>query len=228
MSFARFALIPAAALALAAGCSDSTGPAAARNNAGTGSATVRVTADIKGKTSNGSLRTEYSVSLRDAAGNRVSGATVTIKNRVAGTITLAETGAGTGSYFDSRLDFPAGDFQLDVVRGTDNVRGVVLGGPGVHTITAPTTGSTAVAGQPMTVRWSVPSMAKVAVVENDDFGPFAVADNGTYTIGGAFNPANSSQVVTVSRYNEVDVAGGILGSRLRVTVEQEVQPISVQ
>ena len=228
MSFARIALLPAAALALVAACSDSTAPAAARNNPGTGTSTLRVVADIKASTNNGTLRTEYSVSLRDGAGSRVSGATVTIQNRNAGTITLAETGAGTGSYYNSRLEFPAGDFQLAVSRGTDNVQGVVLGGPGVHAITTPTTGGSSTAGQPMMVKWTVPSMAKVAVVENDDFGPFAVPDTGAFVIGGSFNPANSNQTVIVARYNEVDIAGGILGSRLRVMVEQEVRPISVQ
>ena len=221
-------LAAVAVATLAAACSDATGPAAVRNNSGTGTGTLRVTADIEASTNNGSVRTEYSVRLRDNAGNAVSGATVTIRNRSLGMISLAETGQGTGSYFNSRLEFPNGDFQLDVVRGADTVRGVVLGGPGIHTITAPTTGSTAAAGQPMTVRWTVPSMAKVAVVENDDFGPFAVPDTGAFTIGGAFNPANNNQIVTVSRYNEVDIAGGILGSRLRVTVEQSVTPISVQ
>jgi hypothetical protein len=135
---------------------------------------------------------------------------------------------GTGDYFASRLDFPGGDFRLDVIRGADNVRGVVLGGPGVHAIVSPTTGSTATAGQSMTVRWSVPSRAKVAEVENKDFGPFAVPDTGAFTIGGAFNPANPDQEIKVSRYNEVDIAGGILGSRMRVTVESVVRPVSVQ
>lgn len=224
----RHTLAFAACAAVAVACSDATAPAVVRNNPGTGSATLRVVADIEASPSNGTMRTDYSVDVRDGAGNRVSGATVTIRNRNAGTIALAETGIGTGDYAASRLDFPNGDFQLDVVRGTDNVRGVVLGGPGIHRITAPATGSTAPAGQPMLVRWTVPSISKVAVVRNDDFGPFVVPDTGAFAIGGAFNPANSAQIVTVLRYNEVDVAGGILGSRLRVTVEQEVQPISVQ
>ena len=221
-------ILAVATVAATAACSDAIAPAVVRNNPGTGTGTLRVIANIEAENNNGSMRTEYSVSLRDATGNQISGATVTIKNRNAGTIPLAETGTGSSSYFSSRLDFPNGDFQLDIVRGADTVRGVVLGGPGVHNITAPTTGSSSVAGQPMTVRWTVPSMAKIAVVENDDFGPFAVPDTGAFTIGGSFNPANSSQIVTVSRYNEVEIAGGLPGSRLRVTVEREVRPISVQ
>ncbi|MFN2566091.1 MAG: hypothetical protein ABR499_13930 [Gemmatimonadaceae bacterium] len=224
---AAIAVLTATTLGAAA-CGDSLGPAVTRNDPGTGSSTLRVVADIDASGGTGSMRTDYSVSVRDAAGARVSGASVTIQNAVLGTLTLAETGVGTGDYFASRLDFPGGDFRLDVVRGSDNVRGVVLGGPGVHAISSPSTGSTATADQPMTVRWSVPSRAKVAEVENRDFGPFAVPDTGAFTIGGAFNPARPDQRISVSRYNEVDVAGGILGSRMRVTVKTDVEPVSVQ
>jgi len=57
---------------------DSTGPAASRNSAGTGTSTLLVTADIDASNVVGGFRTDYNVSLRDALGNRVSGATVTI------------------------------------------------------------------------------------------------------------------------------------------------------
>jgi hypothetical protein len=80
----------------------------------------------------------------------------------------------------------------------------------------------------MTVRWSVPSRAKSAMLETRDFGPLALPDTGVYVIAGANNPVNSSQRVRLSRYNEVDVAGGLPGSRLRVTIEQTVEPINVQ
>lgn len=224
---AALALVAATTLGIAA-CGDSTGPAVSRNNPGTGSSTLRVIADIDGTGGPGGMRTDYLVSVRDASGARVSGASVTIQNAMHGTLTLSEVAAGTGEYFTSRLEFPSGDFRLTVVRGSDNVQGVVLGGQGVHSIISPTTGSSAVANQPMTVRWSVPSRAKMAEVENSDFGPFAVPDTGAFTIGGAFNPARPDQRIRVSRYNEVDIAGGILGSRMRVTVETEVEPISVQ
>ena len=80
----------------------------------------------------------------------------------------------------------------------------------------------------MTVRWSVPSRAKSAMLETRDFGPLALPDTGAYVIAGANSPANSNQRVRVSRYHEVDVAGGLPGSRLRVTIQQTVEPINVQ
>lgn len=222
-------LLAAVMFALAAcGGGDAVGPAVSRNNPGTGTGTLKVTADIDAANVAGGMSTDFTVSLRDALGNKVSGATVTVYNPSLGTVTLPETAAGSGDYFNTKLSFPAGDFTLAVVRGSDNAQGIVLGGPGVHSVTAPVAGSVATAGQPLTVRWTVPSQAKSAMLETRDFGPLALPDTGAYVIAGANNPVNSNQRVRVSRYNEVDVNGGLPGSRLRVTVEQTVQPINVQ
>ena len=224
-------LLTAVVLAVAAACGgggDATGPAVSRNNPGTGTGTLRVTADIEADNVPGGMTTDFTVSLRDGLGSKVSGATVNVYNPSLGTVTLTETSAGSGDYFNTRLSFPSGDFKLTVVRGTDNAQGVVLGGPAVHTMTAPVAGSVAVAGQPMTVRWSVPSRAKSAILETRDFGPLALPDTGAYVIAGANNPANSSQRVRLSRYNEVDVAGGLPGSRMRVTIKHTIEPINVR
>ncbi len=224
-------LFTAVVLAVAAACGgggDATGPAVSRNNPGTGTGTLKVTADIDASSVPGGMNTDFTVSLRDGLGNKVSGATVNVSNPSLGTVTLTESGASTGDYFNTRLSFPPGDFKLTVVRGTDNAQGVVLGGPDVHSMIAPVAGSVATAGQPMTVRWSVPSRAKSAILETRDFGPLALPDTGAYVIAGANNPANSSQRVRLSRYNEVDIAGGLPGSRLRVTIKHTVEPINVR
>lgn len=214
-----------------AGCGDGTGPATSRNNPGTGSSTLRVTAEIDANDDPaviGGFSTEFAVSLRDGAGSPVSSATVTIKNSSLGTLTLPETGAGSGDYLLTGSTFPSGDFQLDVVRGTDNVRGVIVGGPGVHSITTPAQNDTVTQLQPLTVRWTVPSRAKAAEIETRDFGPATLPDTGAYVIPGPNNPARPDQRIRVFRFNEVDVAGGLLGSRLRVTVRKTVEPVTVE
>jgi hypothetical protein len=220
-----------AAAALSLACSSSTGPAASRNNPGTGTNTLKVTADIDANddpTVVGGFSTDYSVSLRDGLGNKVSSATVTVGNPNLGTLTLPETAPGSGDYLITGNGFPSGDFTLNVVRGTDNVQNVVLGGPGVHTITAPAKNATVPANQPLTVRWSVPSQATQAAVETKNFGPLFLPDTGAYVIAGANNPANPSQRIRVARYNEVNIAGGLLGSRMRVQVRNTVEPVIVQ
>lgn len=220
-----------AALVGAAGCGDSTGPATSRNNPGTGSSTLTVTADIDANddpTIIGGFSTDYDVSVRVGAGTPVSGATVTIKNPSLGTLTLPETAPGSGDYLLTGNTFPSGDFELNVVKATDNVRGVVLGGPGVHNITAPVKNATVPANQSLTVRWTVPSKAKSAEVETRDFGPVTLPDTGAYQIAGTSNPARPDQRIRVFRFNEVDIAGGLPGSRLRVTVRKTVEPVIVQ
>ncbi len=228
MRTALTATIGAALAAVAACGGDSTGPAPSRNNPGTGTSTLQVTADIDANDVPGGFSTDFTVSLRNGAGNPVTGATVTFLNPSLGTVTLAETPAGSGDYFANRSSFPAGDFQLDVVRGSDNVRNVILGGPSVHTITAPVANATVPANQPLTVRWTVPSAAQSAEVETRNYGPVAGPDNGSFVIPGANNPARVDQRIRVFRFNEVTIAGGLTGSRLRVEVRQTVEPVIVQ
>lgn len=222
-----------AALALAAACGDGTGPATSRNNPGTGSSTLQVVADIDASddpTIIGGFSTDYFVSVRNGLGNPVSGATVTVSNGsfAGGKITLPETGTGTGDYLLTGNTFPSGDFRLDVVQGTNNITGVVVGGPGVHNITTPVKDATVAALQPLLVRWTVPSKAKSAEVETRDFGPITLPDTGAYRIAGVDNPARPDQRIRVFRFNEVDMAGGLIGSRLRVKVRKTVEPVVVQ
>lgn len=222
-----------AAFALAAACGDGTGPATSRNNPGTGSSTLQVVADIDASddpTIIGGFSTDYFVSLRNGAGAAVSGATVTISNPSlpGGKVTLPETAPASGDYFRTGSTFPAGDFRLDVVQGANNVSGVVVGGPGVHNITTPVKDATVPALQPLLVRWTVPSKAKSAELETRDFGPITLPDTGAYRIAGVDNPARVDQRIRVFRFNEVDMAGGLVGSRLRVKVRKTVEPVVVQ
>lgn len=219
--------------ATALGCGNGTGPATARNNPGTGSSTLRVIADIDANddpTIIGGFSTDYFVSLRDGLGSAVSNATVTISNGAfaGGKITLPETGTGTGEYLLTGNTFPSGDFRLDVAQGTNTITGVVVGGPGVHNITTPVKNDTVGALQPLLVRWTVPSQAKSAEVETRDFGPTTLPDTGAYQVPGVGNQARPDQRIRVHRFNEVDMAGGLTGSRLRVTVRKTVEPIVAQ
>ena len=219
----------ATALLLASCGDDSTGPAADRNSGGTGSSTLLITADVDASDVPGGFVTDFVVKVRDALDDPVSGASVTIINSVLGVVTLLETG-GAGDYEATRNSFPAGDFTLKVVavNGTDLVEGVVLGGPGVHSITAPLKNATVSLLEALTINWTVPSKAVSAEVETLDWGPALVPDVGVYVIPIADNAANTSQRIRIWRYNEVSIAGGLIGSRMKVEVRQTLEPFTVQ
>ena len=152
---------------------------------GTGTSTLKVTADIDANDVVGGFITDFDVTVEDGAGNPVSGAAVTIKNSDLGTLTLLETSMGSGDYTATRNSFPSGDFELDVIRDTDRVEGVILGGPGVHTITSPAANDTVAALQALTVIWSVPSRARSAELETRDFTSPILPDTGAAVIPGA-------------------------------------------
>ena len=214
---------------LLASCGDSTGPAADRNSGGNGSSTLLIKADVDASDVAGGFVTDFLVEVRDALNNPVSGATVTISNSGLGVVTLLED-PGTGDYEATRNSFPGGDFELSVVaaNGTDRVEGVVLGGPGVHAITAPLQNATVLSSEALTITWTVPSQAVSAEVETLDWGPALVPDVGSYVVPISSNMANPSQRIRIWRYNEVAIAGGLIGSRMRVEIRQTLEPFTVQ
>lgn len=215
-----------AALALVA-CGG-THSALSSNNAGTGTSTLQITADVQASLTSGGPVTSFSVRIQDGLGNNVSGATVTINNPDFGAVPLVEANAGSGHYTNSKAAFSGGDFRLDVDRNTDNVHGVVVGGPGTSDITAPKSNTTYAANpQALQLSWTTPSQAKAANIHTRDFDA-DVPDTGAYSIPAASNPPRSSQLLTISRYNEVDIAGALSGSRMRVTSSTTVSPFVVQ
>src|SRR5688572_25064826 len=88
-----------AAVLIHCGNDSLTGPAVERNDPGTGTSTLRVIADVEVEDeSGGDYITAVHVSVRTAAGAAVSGATVLISAPGLGTVTVPETGAGSGEY----------------------------------------------------------------------------------------------------------------------------------
>ncbi|MFL5365893.1 MAG: hypothetical protein ACJ781_10510 [Myxococcales bacterium] len=218
------AVFAALALAACGGNSNVTD----HNRPGTGTSTLLVTGDINASQSSGGPLTSFQIDVRDGLSNKVSGATVTVHNDDLGDVPLVEANIGSGRYVNSKAAFPTGDFTVSVVRNADNVQGVVVGNPGAHTVNAPTPNSTVPANQPLQLSWTTPSTAKSVSIKTKTFGPAQAPDTGAYTIPATSNPAMTSQHLDVSRFNEVDIAGGLAGSRLRVTYTTSVDPFAVQ
>ena len=161
--------VGAAAIILAACGDDPVEPAVIKNDGGTGTQTMRVTADIDADDVPGGFVTDFDVSLRDPQGNAISGATVTIVNGTLGTINLLEDGVGSGDYTATRNTFAPGDYRLDVTKDADEVLGVIVGGIDQHSIVSPAAGDTLLANQAFMVTWSRTAQAAGADVETRDF-----------------------------------------------------------
>ena len=216
-----------AAAWLVTGCGgDATAPAVERNDPGTGTRTMLVRAEIEAKDEPAGFVTDFGVTLRDAQGAPISGAVVTVRNPNLGTVTLAE--ADPGDYVAQRFGFASGDYRLDVVRGADEVRGVVVGGIAAHAIVVPARNDTVPAGQPLVVRWTVPSEAAGADVQSRDYLAEGIPDTGSHTIPGSFLRARPDERIRVWRFNRVEIAGDLFGSHLRLEVRNTVEPVVVQ
>lgn len=228
-SFKWTTLVWAAALLSAACGGDSTGPAVTRNDPGTGTQTMKVTADIEAKDEPAGFITDFDVSLRNAQDNPISGATVTIQNSGIGTLTLDETPVASGDYFAQRFGFASGDYRLDVELDAQNfVRGVVVGGIAGHAIFEPSENDTVPVGQPLLVRWTVPSEAAGADVESRGYSASGIPDSGSHTIPGSFIQPRTDERIRVWRFNKVDIAGGLFGSDLKLEIRNTVEPVVVQ
>src|SRR5258708_20276389 len=154
------------AIVLAA-CGGKTDTGVSHNNGGTGSLNLSVKADVDAVFSSTGSPTDLIVKIQDGAGNKVTGATVTVSNLTWGSVTLTETTPGaSGDYRKTQPSFPSGDFGLSVSCNpcnvpaisttatiTGNIQGVVLGGPGPHTINYPRAG-VAGSGTHSGARWS--------------------------------------------------------------------------
>jgi len=225
----RILTLAAAAAALACGSTSSNNAATSRNNPGAGSSTLLVQGDINASITNGAPLTTFNVTVRDGAGNTVGGATVTVLNSSVpgGVVNLVQAIPGIGQYTNSLASFPTGDFQLNVVKGSDSVQGVVVGGPGMATINAPVLNSTVTANTDLPVSWTTPAVAKQVTVSTRDMS-FTGPDLGAYTIVAGQNPPRAGQRVRVDRFNEVDAAGGLVSSRLSVMYRAAIDPFNVQ
>ncbi len=198
---------------------------------GTGSNTLLVVANVNANDLGGGLfTTDFDVTVTDAASQPVSAAVVAFNNPGLGIVQLFETppGSGSGIYTATEAGFPGGEFQLSVIRGSDNVAGVVVRGPGTHVITTPQANDIVPRDQPLNVIWTPPSQAEGAEIETRDLARLALPDSGAYMIAGVDNPVNATQRIRVFRFNGVDIAGGLVGSRLQIKIRAEVEPVVVQ
>jgi hypothetical protein len=117
---------------------------------------------------------------------------------------------------------------LDVTAGAEQILGVTVGAPDLHTITSHGPNDVVQANHPIHVTWSRAAAATEATVETKDYQGGAEADDGTKTIPTPGNPARNDQAIRVTRTNRAAVAGAAPGSTFGVSVRNSVEPITAQ
>jgi hypothetical protein len=227
----RILTLAVAAAALACGSNNSSNAAVSHNSPGTGTNTLKVVGVITAANlpTITTQQTTFSVTVTDGTAATVNGATVTIANASVpnGSVTLTQAAAGT-PYTATVSSYPSGDFRLDVVNGADSVHNVVVGGVGMHTINSPAQNGTVPANQPLDVTWTTPAVAKQASITTRDLALTSAPDTGDFIISAANNPLRAGQRVIVTRSNEVEAAGGLVGSSLNLSYANRIDPYTVQ
>lgn len=220
--------------AMTACASDPLAPGAG-DELGTGSQTllVRGTVSAGSRIHNAKLAADFSTEFRVqlSLGNApVSTGTVTIRS-ASKTVPLAwvDNGQSTGHWEGNAAGYDE-VYQLDVASGNDSVSGVIVDGPDIHVITAPTAGAALDSTQPITVTWDrldTTDEARLST-EGDDI---VIADSGTYAMSPGTLRADKDKAKTnrlrLVRTNRVSPAGAVVGSSMSVSVSNEIEVVAM-
>ncbi len=223
-------------LVFATACSGSPLDPGAGDSQGTGTSTLLVngSAIATPRIANAQVANDFdtSFSVRIQLGTApLSTGTVTMTSAHSKT-TLAFNGtSGQAGRWEG--DAPGYDevYQLDVTSGTDSVTGVIVDGPDIQVITAPTAGATIDSTMPFTATWDRAFAADEAKIDpGDAIDPITVPDSGTYSVSAGVLHADQNQARTntfrLTRTNRVSPVGAVTGSSLSVSVENELDIVA--
>jgi hypothetical protein len=216
----RLAVAIAAVALVGAACggNDLTGPVESRNAGGVGNQSLLVRADVDLDPMAGGFLTRFEVDVLDRFDQPVSDADVTIVWNYT-SLSLVEEGT-SGTYTAELNGSGSGTLVLNVEKGDSlYVRDVKLGNIGIHAILDPQGGDTVAADSALPVRWVSDVDAPFATLSSRD-DSFQVMDSGEFVIPDSLNQARSSQWLTLLRYNEVQISGGLRGSYFRMEVRR--------
>lgn len=225
-----------ASLALLTACSSNPLDPGAGDNGGTGTGTLTVdgTASARPSATTASgpsdFKTDFEVDIKLGTSEVTTG-TVTMTSSSGKTaLTFDQTTTnhwiGTAAGYDEV-------YQLDVNTGTDNVEGVRVDGPDIHTITSPSASASIDSTAMTSVAWARGEAAQNAVLHLDDTsggnGDLPITDSGSFAV-----PANTFQAqkdqtrpatVSLTRSNQIAPAGATPGSTMTVSIENAVDVI---
>lgn len=204
---------------------------------GTGTNTLLVTgsAIATPRLSNAQAETDFDTdfSVRVTLNNvPVTTGTVTIKSRYVNVPLVFRPDGGNGGRWDGTAAGYDVVYQLDVANGTDAVNGVIVEGPDIHVITAPTAGATIDPSMMFNTTWNRANPADEArfSASGDVIDGIVVPDSGTYSVAPLTLKYEKDQSRTntlrLTRTNRTSPSGAITGSNFQVGVTNEVDVVA--
>lgn len=224
-------LLTAGALT-ACGGTDSTLAPGAGNDPGAGTGTLRVEGSISADSDrpNAELAADFTTDFRvriQLAGANVTTGEVTVTS-AGGTFPLTYDGANN----DWTGRAPGYDevYILDVVSGADEVTGVRVDGPDIHTFSAPLMGATVDSALVLALAWDRREQADTATLDVPELDTIAITDTGDYDLSAGALKASPDQAETndlrLRRANRVIPSGAVVGSELSVSVRNEIDVVA--
>jgi hypothetical protein len=166
--------------------------------------------------------TEFSIRI-GLADQPVTSGSVTVSSRFGTTpLTWQAADGGLGEWVGTMAGYDE-VYELDIVSGANEVTGVIVDGPDIHTFTAPLQGATLDSTLQNPIAWDRDEQADIASFDAEEIDRISIGDTGSYMMSVGVLKADKDQVrenrLEIRRTNHVVPAGAIGGSDFAVTIE---------
>lgn len=229
---ALFAVLSTGAIAACGGTDAALEPGAG-NDPGTGTGTLRIEGRISADSDrpNAERATDFTTDFEVRV--QLNGVTVTT-----GEVTVTSASGTYPLTYDAQNSndwvgrAPGYDevYILDVVSGANEVTGVRVDGPDIHTFSAPLMGATVDSTLPLALAWDRRQAADTATLDVPELDTIAIIDSRTYDLSAGALKASRDQAETnelrLRRANRVIPTGAIVGSELSVSVRNEIDVVA--
>lgn len=171
------------------------------------------------------FHTEFSVRI-NLNGASITAGTVTVQSQFA---TTPLTYDGNGRWVGTAANYDE-VYQLDVVSGADEVRGVIVDGPSIHVITAPTAGAALDSTIVNKITWDRDDGADIASIDTENIDRLTIPDTGSYMMSAGALKADQDQTkenrIEIRRTNHIAPGGAVPGSDFAVSIENRVDVLA--
>lgn len=191
-------------------------------------ATVSANARIDNARNAGEFDTEMTVRITKS-GVDVTTGTVTMTSAT-GTVTLLYDTTNDRNRWRANAAGYDEVYVLDVESGEDNLVGVRVDGPDIHSFTSPAPRAQVDASMPLAVTWSRDDQADSASIRADEIDDISMPDAGSYML--AVGSLKSKREETeenelrIRRTNRVTPAGAAGGSVMSITVDNRMTVVA--